>query len=77
MRLTSKSKENGGTKLSMCARKEHEEQVYWTRPSRRVDDVDALAGMLPAYMLAHMTPLLAASAAVRTLESRGLAAFVA
>lgn len=59
------------------ARKEHEERVYRTRPSRRVDDVYALAGMLPAYMLAHMTPLLAASAAVRTLESRGLAAFIA
>lgn len=44
--------------------------------SGRVYDVDALIGMLSAYMLAHVTPLLAASATVRTLEPRGQAAFV-
>lgn len=42
----------------------------------RVDDVDALAGMLSAYVLAHVAPLLAARAAVGTLESRCLTTLV-
>jgi len=33
--------------------------------------------MLPAYVLAHVTALLAASAAIRAFEPRGLAALVA
>lgn len=45
--------------------------------SGRVDDVDALARVLPAYMLAHMTALLAASAAIRALEPRGQTALIA
>jgi len=44
--------------------------------SGRVDDVDALAGVLPAYMLAHMAALLAASAAIRALEPRGQTALI-
>lgn len=45
--------------------------------SGRVDDVDALAGVLPAYILAHVAALLAASAAIRALEPRGQTALVA
>lgn len=44
--------------------------------SGRIDDVDALAGVLPAYMLAHVAALLAASAAIGTLEPRGQTALV-
>jgi len=43
---------------------------------RVVDDVNALPGVLPTYMLAHVTPLLAASFAVRALESWLQAALV-
>jgi len=45
--------------------------------SGRVDDIDALTGVLPAYMLAHVAALLAASAAVRALEPRGQTTFIA
>lgn len=45
--------------------------------SGRLDDVDALARVLPAYVLAHVAALLAASAAIRALESRGQTALVA
>lgn len=80
MRPTSKNKKNDKTKLSMCASRNEEgtsrTSVSDETSSRWVDDVDALAGMLPAYMLAHMTPLFAASAAVRTLKPRSQTAFV-
>lgn len=66
--------------LSMCAARNEEgtsrTSVLDESLSRRIDDVDALAGMLPAYMLTDMTSLFAASAAVRTLEPRGQAAFI-
>lgn len=45
--------------------------------SGRLDDVDALTGVFPAYVLAHVAPLLAAGAAVRALELGRQAALVA
>lgn len=44
--------------------------------SGRFDDIDALAGVLSAYVLAHVAALFAACATVRALESRHQAAFV-
>lgn len=44
--------------------------------SGRVDNVDALAGVLSTYVLVHVCPLLAAAATVRAFEARSHPALV-